>query len=90
MYFKLILSFLFMVIMIIGIIFSIVGIKLIGYYISKYYNEKINENIKNKIRKINNIIMKIGNTINIIIEMLIFIIIVGVLTFIGYAILFPK
>jgi len=90
MYFKLILSFLFMVLMLIGIIFSIVGIKLIGYYISKYYNEKINENIKNKIRKINNIIMKIGNTINIIIEMLIFIIIVGVLTFIGYAILFPK
>jgi len=90
MYFKLILSFLFMVLMIIGIIFSIVGIKLIGYYISKYYNEKINENIKNKIKKINNITMKIGNTINMIIEMLVFIIIVGVLTLIGYAILFPK
>jgi len=52
--------------------------------------QKINDNIKNKIRKINNITMKIGNTINIIIEMLIFIVIVGVLTLIGYAILFPK
>ena len=40
MIFKLILSFLFMIVMIIGIIFSIVGIKLIGYYISKYYNAK--------------------------------------------------
>jgi len=87
---KLILSFLFMTVMIIGIIFSIVGIKLICYFIGEYYNDKLNENIKNKIKIINNIINKIAKIFDIIITIIIAISFIGILILIGYTILFAK